>query len=51
MSSIPDALFGSNEIRASYTSITVNSTEFIVQDKSGKLLIDVRLDVLVEKNN
>ena len=42
MSSIPDALFGSNELRTSYTSISVNST-FIVLDRSGKSSMDGEL--------
>ena len=50
MSSIPDALFGSNELRTSYTSISVNPTEFIVLDRPGKSSMDGELDVVANKN-
>ena len=48
MSLIPDALFGSNELRALYTSISVNSTEFIVWDRSGESSTDGKLNLLIK---
>ena len=47
MSLIPDALFGSNELRALYTSISVNSTEFIVWDRSGESSTNGKLNLSI----
>ena len=41
-------MFGFNEIRASCTSNSANSTEFIMQNKSDRSFIDGRLDVSVK---